>query len=97
MGNAVVFKLNHTHKDLVMREIINDVRFKRALSLAINRGEINQLLFLGLGVPRQATVLPESRYFEEEFATAYAQYDPQRANQLLDEMGLKWDEGTNGG
>lgn len=91
-GNAVVFKLNHTHKDLVMREIINDVRFKRALSLAINRGEINQLLFLGLGVPRQATVLPESRYFEEEFATAYAQYDPQRANQLLDEMGLKWDE-----
>lgn len=92
-GNAVVFKLNHTHKDPVMREIINDVRFKRALSLAINREEINQLLFLGLGVPRQATVLPESRYFEEEFATAYAQYDPQMANQLLDEMGLKWDDG----
>jgi len=91
-GNAVTIKLNHTHKDPVMRKIINDVRFKRALSLAINREEINQLLFLGLGTPRQATVLPESRYFEKGFDTAYAQYDPAQANKLLDSMGLKKDK-----
>jgi len=88
-GNAVVIKLNHTHKDPVMRKIINDVRFKRALSLAINREEINQFLFFGLGTPRQATVLPESRYFEKGFDTAYAQYDPAQANKLLDSIGLK--------
>ncbi|HPC78236.1 MAG TPA: ABC transporter substrate-binding protein, partial [bacterium] len=51
-----------------------------------------QLLFLGLGTPRQATVLPESRYFEKGFDTAYAQYDPAQANKLLDSMGLKKDK-----
>jgi len=87
-GNALAIRLNHTHKDPVLRKIINDVRFKRALSLAINREEINQLVFLGLGTPRQATVLPESKYFEKGLDTAYAKYDPVQAGKLLDSMGL---------
>jgi peptide/nickel transport system substrate-binding protein len=40
-------------------------------------------------VPRQTTVLPTSKFYEEEFAQAYAQYDPDEANRLLDEMGMK--------
>ncbi|MDD5454529.1 MAG: ABC transporter substrate-binding protein, partial [Candidatus Ratteibacteria bacterium] len=35
------------------------------------------------------TVLPTSKFYEEEFAQAYAQYDPEEANRLLDEMGMK--------
>ena len=34
------------------------------------------------------TVIPTSRFFEPEFATAYAQFDTKQANQWLDEMGL---------
>ena len=45
--------LNYTHKDPVLREIFNDIRFRRALSHAINRSEVQELIFLGQGKPRQ--------------------------------------------
>jgi len=91
-ANFVSYQPNQTYKkDLVLRDILRDVRFRRALSLAINREEINEALYFGMGVPRQTTVVPDSIYFEEEFAKAYAEYNPEEANRLLDEMGLKWD------
>jgi len=93
--NIEKFALNLTIKDPVKRKIFRDVRFRRALSLAINRDAINETVFFGMAVPCQATVPPSkelSSYFEEEFAKAYAEYNPEKANQLLDEMGLKWDK-----
>jgi len=83
---------NQTHRDPVLRKIFQDIRFRKALSLAINREEINEHLFFGMGIPCQLTVHPASKYYEEKFAKAYAQYDPEEANRLLDEMGLKWDK-----
>ncbi len=79
---------NLAHKDPAFRDIYQDVRFRRAMSLAINREEINDLVFFGQGVPMQATIHPDTSYFKEEWAQAYAQYDPDEANRLLDEMGL---------
>ncbi len=84
--------VNQNAEDEVLRQIFQDVRFRRALSLAINREEISELCRFGMGEPRQATVLPRSRFYEEEFERAYAEYDLERANQLLDEVGLKWDK-----
>lgn len=78
--------------DEVLRKIIRDVRFRRALSLAMNREEINEFIFFGKGVPRQATVMSYSPLYKEEYGSAYAQHNPQRANELLDEIGLKWDK-----
>lgn len=86
-----VYEPNQTHKDPVLRKIFQDVRFRRALSLAINREEINDVVYFGLGVPSQMTLLPGSSYFEPEFQKAYVEYNPEKANQLLDEMGLEWD------
>ncbi len=92
-GSGVCLQLNQTYeKDLVLRKVFRDVRFRRALSLAIDREEINEFIYYGLGVPRQMTVVPQSEYFEKEFAQAYAEYNPEKANQLLKEMGLEWDE-----
>lgn len=82
------FMPNLNHKDPVLRKIIQDVRFRQALSLAIDREEINEVLFFGKGTPRQATVLPSVSFYKEEWGESYAQYDPKRANALLDEMGL---------
>jgi len=82
---------NQTCKDPVLRQIFRDIRFRRAISLAINREEINQVVYFGLATMGQTTVAPSSKYYEEEFARAYAQYDPKEANRFLDEMGLKWD------
>ena len=91
-GSDFVYEVNQTIEDPVLRKIFRDVRFRRALSLAINREEINDMIYFGKGTPRQYTVLPESSYYEEEFAKAYAEYDPEQANRLLDEMGLRWDK-----
>jgi len=82
------FFLNQNHPDPFLRGIFQDVRFRQALSLAINREEINNMVFFGLGVPTQATALPSCTYFKEEWARAYAQYNPEEANRLLDEVGL---------
>lgn len=88
-GSVAAFRLNHTHADPVLRELYQDVRFKQALSLGIDRDEINEIFYFGLATPRQATNIPDSVYFESEFAEAYASYDPQEANRLLDEIGLQ--------
>ena len=82
---------NQTVKEPVLREIFRDVRFRRALSLAVNREQINELMYLGLGRPMQVTISPDSPYFKEEWALNYSEFDLERANALLDEMGLKWD------
>ena len=63
-------------------------RFRKALSLAINRDEINQIVYFGHGTPRQTTVIPSSKFYEMEFAKSFIEYDPDRAQRLLDEIGL---------
>ena len=91
-GNQMSILLNMTYqKDLVLRDLFRDLRFRKALSLAIDRQDINNTLYFGKAVPRQTTVNPSSKYYEEEFAKLYTEYDPEQANQLLDEIGLKWD------
>lgn len=85
-GPVIIF--NKTHNDPVLREIFLDARFNYAMSLSINRDEVNQKLFMGLCKPQQA--LPQNTRFitraQKKFMTAY---DPEKANALLDEMGLK--------
>lgn len=82
------FSFNLNHPDEVKREIFQDVRFRRAMSLAINRDEINEFAYLGLAEPTQVTVDSGASYFEDWWGEAYAEYDPETAEQLLDEMGL---------
>lgn len=91
-GTMVLYQLNLTCKDPVLRKIFRDVRFRRALSLALNREEMNEILFFGMGKPAQWTLISKSILYEPGFAQAYAQYDPEEANRLLDEMGLEWDK-----
>ncbi len=89
--SQVFYQLNFHAKDPVLAKIFRDVRFRRALSVAIDRGAINKALFFGKGMPTQWTVRPASRLYEERFSKAYAEYDPGKANRWLDDMGLKWD------
>ncbi len=79
---------NLNAKDEVWRALNRDVRFRRALSMAINRPDINNVLFFGLARPSGDTVLPQSPLFKPELAQAYTTYDVAQANALLDEAGL---------
>ncbi len=87
-GNELATFVNFTHKDPDYRAIFNDVRFRKALSYATNRKEINDRIFFGQAVPRQTTVLPDSKFYEPEFGSAYADYNPEKAKELLDELGM---------
>ena len=71
-----------------MRALFQDVRLRRALSVAIDRADLNKAVYLGLGTPLQATMLPSTTFYKEEWGQAYTQYDPDDANRLLDEVGL---------
>jgi len=82
------FAFNLNHKDPVLRKIFNDIRFKQAMSLAINRSEINEVFYSGRAVPRQATAHPSVSFYEDWMGEYYVEYDPERAIKLLDEMGL---------
>jgi peptide/nickel transport system substrate-binding protein len=85
---AVCLYPNLTTSDPVMKQLFLDRRFRRALSLAIDRDEINKILFFGLGVIGQNSVL-RSPATHEDPRMAYARFDPAQANRLLDEMGLR--------
>jgi len=87
-----MFSFNLNHKDPVLHTIYNDLRFRQAMSLAINRKRINETLYFGLAKECQATLDDRVSYFNPEWQTYFAQHDVARANALLDEMGLKWDD-----
>jgi len=80
---------NLNHKDPAMRQVLSDPRFRKALSHAINRKEINKIVYRGKGLPRQAAPLKESDFYDASYEKAYLEYDPAKAAALLDEMGVK--------
>ena len=88
-ASDVAIQPNYNHPNERLRELFQHKRFRQALSLAIDRVEMNKIIYFGRGVPRQVTAHPSSSYFEPQFASAYAQYDPSRANALLDDLGLR--------
>ncbi|MDR1971815.1 MAG: ABC transporter substrate-binding protein [Treponema sp.] len=89
-GSDCSFTFNITHKDPVLRQIFNNVKFREAMSLAINRQQVNDVLYFGKAAIRQA-VPPSTTSFMEDWMNDYmAQYDVAGANQRLDEIGLRW-------
>ncbi|TCM58266.1 peptide/nickel transport system substrate-binding protein [Rhizobium sp. PP-F2F-G48] len=87
-GSRVALLPNLNYGDPVWQGLLRDVRVRRALSLAIDRREINMVAFYGLGKESADTVLPESPLFKPEYAAAWSQHDTAQANLLLDAAGL---------
>ncbi|MBT4136944.1 MAG: ABC transporter substrate-binding protein [Candidatus Latescibacteria bacterium] len=90
-GGTNNIALNLNHRDPGMREVIGDHRFRKALSLALNRDELNDADFFGIAKARQASPPPTSPFYDPLYEKAYTDYDPDEANRLMDEMGLKRD------
>ena len=79
---------NQSTKDPKFRDLFQNFKFRQAMSVAIDREEINQIAYLGQGVARTATVVPESPLYDASLETLNAEYDAAKANALLDEIGL---------
>ena len=86
---AIWFNQNYMI-DEALGELLATRDFRIALSHAIDREEIRQSAFLGLGEIRQTVPAPWHPYYPgDEAATRYTEYDPELANQMLDELGLE--------
>ena len=89
-GADAVVAFNTSYKaDPELGKLFATKDFRVALSHAINRDQIKESVFLGLGEPRQGVPAPWHPYFPgDEWAKKYTQYKPDEANKLLDGIGL---------
>ena len=90
-GRGAHFALfpNLNVNDPVWRGVLRDPRFRRALSLAIDRSLVNQVLYFGLAIESNNTLLEKSPLYRDVYRDLWARYDREAAARLLDEMGLK--------
>jgi peptide/nickel transport system substrate-binding protein len=88
-GNGRIYAFNATSKDAELAKIFSDPRFSRAMSLALNRDEINTALCFGLCQPTQGVPVHNTVSFAKpEWFTKDIEYAPDQANAILDEIGL---------
>jgi peptide/nickel transport system substrate-binding protein len=87
-GAQIAFFPNLNASDPGWRDALRDVRLRRALSLAIDRRDVNNVIYFGLAKEGNNTVLADSPLFRDELRTRWAEFDLAAANRLLDEMGL---------
>ncbi|MEM6848597.1 MAG: ABC transporter substrate-binding protein [Pseudomonadota bacterium] len=86
-ASAIALYPNLTVSDPVLRELFRDKRFRQALSLGIDRTLLNRVLYFGLAQPSANTVLSDSPFAGRETGGA-VEYNVDKANALLDEIGL---------
>jgi peptide/nickel transport system substrate-binding protein len=103
-GGASHLKFNQNYKDdPEIGKLLRTPDFKKALSIAINREEVNELVFLGQGNPAQISPPVGSQLYNAEWTKMYATYDPAKAKRMLDDLGVKdtdsdgWRENPDGG
>ncbi len=85
-ANDAVILLNLNVDDPVKRAIFQNKDFRIALSHAINRQEIIDLVYVGQGTPAQVAIQPGHELFNEQLATQYTEFDVDLANAMLDEI-----------
>jgi peptide/nickel transport system substrate-binding protein len=86
-ANHVALAPNLTTKNKPLAEFFNQTSARIAMSLAINRDNINQLVFNGLPKPRQYSPMTVSPQYYDKLSNAYIKYDPDTANKMLDDAG----------
>ncbi len=89
-GSDGFIYVNQTwHGDPEIEKWLRSRDFRIALSLAIDREEINELIFLGLGVPRAFLPFPDNPYYPgSEYENRYAIRNLEESNANLDALGL---------
>jgi len=79
---------NLTSKDARLRWLFNERDFRIAMSLCVDRDEMRELLFDGFCTNQQYVPSKASPFYYPKLANAYVEYDPDKANELLDGLGL---------
>ena len=89
-GTGLAYAFNLNIKDEAKRPFFENVEFRRAISLAIDRERINEAQWLGQGTPSQMTITKLASIYRPEWGEdhPYARHAPDEANRMLDALGL---------
>lgn len=83
-ANVMVFQLNLNHADPTKRELFNKRDFREALSIAVDRQALIDAVFVSQGSPAQPSIVEGDPLYNERLAKQHTEYDPDRANEILD-------------
>ena len=87
-ASGLTFFPNQSFSDPQYRDLLSNFKFRQALSQAIDRDTLNEVLFLGQAVPQTISVVKDSALYQPDIANIYGEFDPELAKALLDEIGL---------
>ena len=90
-GTDAVFQINQSYDaDPEIAKWLQNTDFRRALSLGIDRDQVNETFLLGLGTPGSAIPAASSPQNpgEEEYRNLWSVHDPEKANAMLNALGL---------
>jgi peptide/nickel transport system substrate-binding protein len=87
-GAHVALYPNLNTSDPEWQKLFRNTDFRRALSIATNRHEINQVIYFGLAYEGNNCPLPQSPLFNNEYSKRWTEFDIYAANRILDKLGL---------
>lgn len=89
-GSDTTLHFNQSYDgDPEIRKWLTNADFRRALSLGIDRDQLNETFWLGVGIPGSVVPADGSPYNPgPEWRDKWSVHDPDQANDLLDSIGL---------
>lgn len=88
VGNVMTISVNLNSQDATKAPIFQNKDFRIALSHALDRQAIIDTIYLGQSTPQQVSPRKGTPYYNERLATQYLEHDLEKANALLDSIGL---------
>src|SRR5512132_3208572 len=89
-GGDMIIKFNLSYEaDPEIAKWMNTTDFRRALSLGIDRDQLNETFWLGTGTPSSVVPADTNKYNPgPEYRKLWATLDIKKANEMLDRIGL---------
>ena len=85
-GVKVTF--NYTHTDANYANLFNNIKFRQAISIAVDRAQVSELLSDGFLEGGQCAPGEGNFGYDEEWINKWTEYDVAGAKKLLEECGL---------
>ena len=93
----VSFEFNQGYKDVQYRELFANIDFRHAVSIAVDREEVNEILYNGMMAPAQFAPAKGTAEYIEGGPEKWIEFDPDTANTLLDGIdGISKDRNADG-
>ncbi len=84
-ASSVALQPNLSYGDEQYRELMQDVNFRYALSLGVDRDLVNDIAYLGQATPTTESVGPATSWYVDDMAMFKGEFDVAEAKRLLEE------------